>query len=260
MVSQMLSRRGQLLSRMPARPSFAGRGLVERMRSTAFALLGVTTAMALGLVALAAQQSWPDFPVTPIPHYEAKVGELDTAVALAASPASATSAGSGVLGGHPPRGDGTADDSRPVALSPPQPAPSEGGVPAPPGAQPGGEGPAGPNPTPSPGPPASAPPASTPASAPTPTPGPTSAAPATPSPTAAPPPVAPASPGKGHAYGKQKATAPKPKPPRPEPTPPVPSPAPPAASAPKPKPVPEPSPGPAEAPGNGHGHAYGHDK
>src|SRR6476469_7116489 len=80
----MLSPRGQLLSRLPARPSFAGRGLFERVRSTAFALLGLTAAMALGLVALMVHQSWPEFPVVPIPDYEAKTGELDMAVALAA--------------------------------------------------------------------------------------------------------------------------------------------------------------------------------
>jgi hypothetical protein len=48
-------------------PSFAGRGLPERMRSTAFALLGMTAAAALFLVAIFAQLSFPLVEPTPLP-------------------------------------------------------------------------------------------------------------------------------------------------------------------------------------------------
>jgi hypothetical protein len=63
----MLSRRGQLASRLKTKPSLAGNGLLERMRSTTFALLGITAAMGLGLVALVSQQGWPYLPALPIP-------------------------------------------------------------------------------------------------------------------------------------------------------------------------------------------------
>ncbi len=62
----MLLRRGQALLRS-LKPSFAGNGLLERMRSTTFALLGITTAMALGLVAFAVHQDWSVLPAAPIP-------------------------------------------------------------------------------------------------------------------------------------------------------------------------------------------------
>jgi len=48
-------------------PSFAGRGLPERMRSTAFALLGMTAAAALFLVAIFAQLNFPLIEPAPLP-------------------------------------------------------------------------------------------------------------------------------------------------------------------------------------------------
>lgn len=96
MADQMLPRRGQRLSRRVTRPSFAGRGLIERMRTTAFALLGVTTAMALGVVALVSHQGWPYLPVGPIPRYQAEHGRLDNAIAL--TPAAV---GLGISAGEP---------------------------------------------------------------------------------------------------------------------------------------------------------------
>ncbi len=80
MLAQMLLRRGQALLRS-AKPSFAGTGLLERLRSTAVALLGVTAAMALGLVALAVQQDWPLLPAAPIPGLPgpAEVGDARVA-------------------------------------------------------------------------------------------------------------------------------------------------------------------------------------
>ncbi len=48
-------------------PSFAGDGLSERMRSTSFALLGLTAAAGLGLVAIFAQPSFPLLSPAPLP-------------------------------------------------------------------------------------------------------------------------------------------------------------------------------------------------
>ncbi len=48
-------------------PSVFGDGLPERLRSTALALLGLTAAAGLGLVAFALQQSWPIASSLPIP-------------------------------------------------------------------------------------------------------------------------------------------------------------------------------------------------
>ncbi len=63
----MSSRIGQWLSRLARRRSLAGDGLPERMRSTTFALLGITAATGLGLVAVFSQQEWPLLPPGPLP-------------------------------------------------------------------------------------------------------------------------------------------------------------------------------------------------
>src|SRR6478672_5460474 len=81
----MLSRRGQLLARLKVKPSFAGTGLLERMRSTTFALLGITAAMGLGLVAVISQQGWPVLPVVPIPGLEADQAKVHDAAVAARS-------------------------------------------------------------------------------------------------------------------------------------------------------------------------------
>jgi hypothetical protein len=49
------------------RPSFAGNGLPERMRSISFALLGLTAAAGLALVAIFAQPSFPLLAPAPLP-------------------------------------------------------------------------------------------------------------------------------------------------------------------------------------------------
>ncbi|HXV04613.1 MAG TPA: hypothetical protein VFP23_01760, partial [Solirubrobacterales bacterium] len=60
MAVQVLHKRGQPWSqRVASRPSLLGDGLLERARSTSFAMLGLTAAVGLGLVALALNQSWP---------------------------------------------------------------------------------------------------------------------------------------------------------------------------------------------------------
>src|SRR3954451_20999314 len=48
-------------------PSFAGDGLPERMRSTTFALLGLTAAGGLALVAIFAQPGFPLLTPAPLP-------------------------------------------------------------------------------------------------------------------------------------------------------------------------------------------------
>ncbi|MGN6256793.1 MAG: hypothetical protein ACTHN3_03445 [Solirubrobacterales bacterium] len=55
-------------SSSPRLPSFAGKGLSERMRSTGFALLGMTAAAGLALVAIFAQPGFPLLEPAPLPH------------------------------------------------------------------------------------------------------------------------------------------------------------------------------------------------
>jgi len=65
--------------RIPARPSVLGSGLLERARSTTFALLGVTAAFGLAIVALALNQSWPVVAGSPIPGIPAGDEEVGAA-------------------------------------------------------------------------------------------------------------------------------------------------------------------------------------
>jgi hypothetical protein len=64
------------------RPSFAGNGLPERMRSTAFAFLGLTAALGLALVAIFAQLSFPVLAPAPPPAGPAGHGGLSASLAL----------------------------------------------------------------------------------------------------------------------------------------------------------------------------------
>lgn len=255
----MLPRRRQLLSRIPARPSFAGRTVVERLRSTAFALLGVTTAMALGLVALVSQQSWPYLPVSPIPGYEAKQGKVESAVAMAPALIAPVSRGRTASVDHPAAGAGgrapapvSTDLSNSRQLHTPAHSPSRspepGGGPPSAGATPVKP----PPPAPSPPPTASAP-APAPAPSPAPTPAPAAAA------ATAQPAVTSTVPGRGHAYGKSKTAgapaAPGSKSSYPASAPPAVAPT--APETVEPETVP-PAPVPSDVPGRGH--AYGHFK
>ena len=54
------------------KPSLLGDGLLDRARSTLLGLLGLTTAVGLGIVALALNQGWPLVPGGPIPGFGAK--------------------------------------------------------------------------------------------------------------------------------------------------------------------------------------------
>lgn len=265
----MLVRRGNLLSRLPARPSFAGRNLMERMRSTAFALLGTTAALALGLVALAAHQGWPFLPVGPIPAYQADRGAVGKGVALEgdrADVAAARGAGGPSSARRGGRRLAESDSGLSASREIPAQLAAPGAAPPPPGSEVATP----PSQPPSPGsPPAALPagvaPPPVPVAAPAPASSP-SPAPAAPSAPVDPPAVTSSSPGKGHAYGRQKsAAAPPAKPPKaPKPAPPAsPSPPPPVAAEPggaaEPEP-PVPAGAPADGPGGGKGHAYGHDK
>lgn len=185
------------------KPSVLGGGLLERARSTTLALLGVTTAVGLTMVALALNQSWPlvaDSPIPVIPPRQEAVGDASVAARAIASvdapdpgPAGAESSrgadsarpaggGSGgdVVG---PRIDPAPSASAELVVAPSAPAEPRGD--APPG---GGEAAPAPSPTAtSPGAPASPVPVSaTPDPEPTPSPPP---AVETPPPTSAEAPV-----------------------------------------------------------------------
>jgi len=68
---QVISRLRQALPWLVPSSHVAGGSLLERLRSTSFALCGAATAVGLGLVALAANQGWPgvlDNAIPPIPR------------------------------------------------------------------------------------------------------------------------------------------------------------------------------------------------
>jgi hypothetical protein len=71
----------KVLSRL-RRFSFAGDGLPERMRSTAFAFLGLTAAAGLALVAIFAQLSFPLLSPAPLPSGPTEGSAVAKAVAL----------------------------------------------------------------------------------------------------------------------------------------------------------------------------------
>src|SRR5689334_5784618 len=84
---------GVMRSMLPSRllkslrlPSVAGAGLPERMRSTAFAFLGLTAALGLALVATFAQLSFPVLAPAPAPSGP-PAGAVSDAVSLRAAPA-----------------------------------------------------------------------------------------------------------------------------------------------------------------------------
>jgi hypothetical protein len=68
------------------RLSFAGNGLPERMRSTAFAFLGLTAAAGLALVAIFAQLSFPLLSPAPLPGGPDEGNAISKAVALDRGP------------------------------------------------------------------------------------------------------------------------------------------------------------------------------
>ncbi len=64
------------------RPSLAGDGLPERMRTTAFVFLGLTAAAGLALVAIFAQVGLPVLSPSPAPSGPLRAGSVSRAVAL----------------------------------------------------------------------------------------------------------------------------------------------------------------------------------
>jgi hypothetical protein len=97
-------------------PSVAGEGFAERLRSTGFAMLGLTAATGLILVAIFAQPSWPLLEPQPLPRVPDS-GSVSRAVPLRArvALASRARAGTGAEGGGSLRGGGNG----PLALAPP---------------------------------------------------------------------------------------------------------------------------------------------
>jgi hypothetical protein len=124
----------KLLGRL-RRFSFAGDGLPERMRSTAFAFLGLTAAAGLALVAIFAQLSFPLLSPAPLPSEPAAESGVARAVALepgapvlgrpnpavappdTRGPGEGSSAGSGAQG-HQGAEPPTANPATPAATDP----------------------------------------------------------------------------------------------------------------------------------------------
>jgi hypothetical protein len=135
----MLTRRGNRL-RGTRKRSIAGTGLLERLRSTTFALLGVTTALGLALVAVIAQQGFSPLPGLPLPgisSQEGRVGEAQVVARPASRPAAGDRGGGTAAAGSTGAGDGSrpsapsrlADSRQAGPAAPPAPAPSGGGAP-----------------------------------------------------------------------------------------------------------------------------------
>jgi len=179
-------------------PSLAGTGLPERMRSTAFAFLGLTAAAGLALVAIFAQLSFNVLSPAPLPSEPVEGSAVAEAVALDHRPG--FSARADESGGQvDERSDrardaavagGEGDSAQVSAPAPSASAPSEGGVAAQPtGASAPGHAPASggsaPDPAPAPAPePTPASGLAPGSSGPTPKPAPTPARPASPTPAA----------------------------------------------------------------------------
>lgn len=78
----MLSKARQTLTRTVFGSNLAGDGMLVRLRSTSIALLGVVTAIGLGLVAFISQLGWPGIVNSPIPSGPAEAGSIHSAIAL----------------------------------------------------------------------------------------------------------------------------------------------------------------------------------
>lgn len=177
--------------------SVAGRGLPERMRSTAFAFLGLTAAAGLALVAIFAQLGFPLLSPQPMPRDPARLNAVAGAVAVEQAPRAVAAGGRRTP--VPPSSLGRAAPPAPVAAKPdaveaPAPDPSPG--PAPDVGHVNADQTAAPNPSPAPAP--SAPPSSAPTTPPPPAPPPAPApepVPVSSPPPEAAPPAVPVGPG-----------------------------------------------------------------
>jgi outer membrane biosynthesis protein TonB len=122
------------LLKAPRLPSVAGNGLPERMRTTAFAFLGLTAAAGLALVAIFAQLSFHVLSPVPLPDEPANGGTVAEAVplhrAVARVPAVTqrreAPAAVGDEGGGGAAEDGSGDSD--ASEVPVPAAPGEGGV------------------------------------------------------------------------------------------------------------------------------------
>jgi hypothetical protein len=93
-------------------PSLAGHGLPERMRSTAFAFLGLTAAAGLALVALFAQPTFSLLSPAPMPSDPSRANAVADAMAVASHP----SLGDSVPA--PRAGTGSSDGAREATSKP----------------------------------------------------------------------------------------------------------------------------------------------
>jgi hypothetical protein len=153
---KVLSRLRQTLTQHVSGSSLAGDGLLVRIRSTSIALLGMVTAVGLGLVVFISQQGWPEVFSGPIPAapqsavvhndtIEASTGGSGISIVdsqRADDPGSPSAsrgssrggadsglAGSRQVGDVSPAADATPDASQPA--SSPSPAPPAEPAPAP---------------------------------------------------------------------------------------------------------------------------------
>jgi hypothetical protein len=86
-------KRGQRWLQSAKKPSVLGGGLLERARSTTLALLGMTTAIGLAMVALALNQSWPLIADSPIPGAPSRQEAIGKATVAAQAKVSAIGSG-----------------------------------------------------------------------------------------------------------------------------------------------------------------------
>jgi len=92
----VLYKRAQRWLHEVARPVVLGNGMLERARATSLALLGVTAAVGLAIVALAANQGWPLIAGSSIPQIPPVRQDVGKATIVAAAPTGrASSAGAG---------------------------------------------------------------------------------------------------------------------------------------------------------------------
>jgi hypothetical protein len=207
-----------------ARFSLLGDGLLERTRSTTFALLGLTAAVGLALIAVVLQGDWPLIAGSPIPQAPVVRESVGAAAALdapAAPPVAQRAAarrqptapshgtGSDRHAGGVPAAPAELVSSPATPTDPPASSPHSGGSHGP--AAPHGQTPSAPQSQPTSAapdsPPSSAPAAGRPSSPPPTEPAPQEATP--PEATASESNVPPWSNGKGHAYGRAEDHGPE---------------------------------------------------
>jgi hypothetical protein len=134
MGEQVDSRVGQKRFWSVKRPSLAGTGLAERMRSTTFALLGLTAAAGLGLVAIFSQPGWPLLSPDPLPSSPRQGVDVGVPIANPQGPpatADGTRGGAGQApssaAAAPTEGSGSRLAGSVRIVAPPNPPSSTGG-------------------------------------------------------------------------------------------------------------------------------------